>query len=467
MLEGSFLLSSFTKENIFQPFNRFDEWMFSHCNPDEFKVEMMPIEQLEFWSFDKERTRIYHSSGRFFSIEGVHVETNFCGGLSWDQPIINQPEIGILGFITRVVEGVRYFLMQVKMEPGNINTIQISPSLQATKSNFTQVHKGKRPTYLEYFNGEKEVQVLSDCLQTEQGGRFLRKRNRNIIIEVKDELEVHNDFCWMTLYELKQLMYRDNILNMDTRSVLSTIPLIGEKLVCELEKDCSLLNEYPISDIGEKYIQSYITAKSLYSIDQLISWYTQQKFDIYMRVDNKSLSKLSGWRIGEYAIENCDRFFSVVGVKVTASSREICSWMQPLVKDNNIGLLAFIIKEINGVLHFMVQAKAEPGNIDVVELSPTVSCSNYEYVMKQDKRPPFFDLIFDSCSKILYDTYQSEEGGRFFKVQNRNLIVLIDREVIVPKNYIWMTLGQMKEFMRHGMFNIEARSIISSICFAK
>jgi len=464
---GSFLQSSLTKENRFQSFKTFDDWFATHCRPEEFHVEMMPLEQLENWAFDANKTRLSHVSGRFFSIEGLHVETNFGGGMSWDQPIINQPEIGILGFITRLFDGVRYFLMQVKMEPGNINTLQISPSLQATKSNFTQVHKGKRPLYLEYFNGEKQVRVLTDCLQTEQGGRFLRKRNRNIVIEVNEDIEVYDDFCWLTLYELKQLMHRDNMLNMDTRSVLSTIPLISEELADAITNNVSLLKDMPIAKLGAKYIQSYVSTNPLYSIEQIISWYTQQKVDFEMQVSAKSLSQLDGWKIGEYAIENGDQFFSVVGVKVSAGTREVRSWMQPLVKDDKVGLLAFVVKEINGVLHFLVQAKAEPGNMDIVELSPTVSCSNYAHVMQQAVRPPFFDEVLGGTSRVLYDTFQSEEGGRFYQVQNRNMIVQIDSEVTLPKNYIWMTLRQMKEFMRHGMFNIEARSIISSISFTE
>lgn len=139
--------------------------------------------------------------------------------------------------------------------------------------------------------------------------------------------------------------------------------------------------------------------------------------------------------------------------------------MQPLIKDDEIGMLAFAVKEINNVLHFLVQAKAEPGNIDIVELSPSVSCSNYEYVMTQQVRPFLFDEMLNPANTILYDNLQSEEGGRFFKVQNRNMIVLINKEIELPSNYIWMTLRQAKEFMRCGMFNIEARSIISSIAF--
>ena len=105
--------------------------------------------------------------------------------------------------------------------------------------------------------------------------------------------------------------------------------------------------------------------------------------------------------------------------------------------------------------------------MDLIELSPTVSCSNYDYVRMQKNRPFLFDAVFDPCNKVHYDTLQSEEGGRFYQWQNRNMIVELppDRPVDVPFNFTWMTLGQMKEFMRYGMFNVEARSIISSISF--
>ena len=32
--------------------------------------------------------------------------------------------------------------MQAKVEPGNINSIQLSPTLQATRSNYTKAHGG-------------------------------------------------------------------------------------------------------------------------------------------------------------------------------------------------------------------------------------------------------------------------------------------------------------------------------------
>lgn len=48
--------------------------------------------------------------------------------------------------------------MQAKIEPGNVNRIQISPTIQATKSNFMQTHGGKAPAYLEYFSDEQNYE---------------------------------------------------------------------------------------------------------------------------------------------------------------------------------------------------------------------------------------------------------------------------------------------------------------------
>ena len=463
----SFFHSSLVTDNQFQPFEDFEKWFARHCKPEEFLVEEVPLDKMDKWQFDEGRNRLFHESGRFFSVEGIHTVTNFNGGMEWDQPIINQPEIGFLGFITKVFNGVRYFLMQAKMEPGNINTLQISPSLQATKSNFTQVHKGKRPTYLEYFNGEKKVKILSDQLQTEQGARFFRKRNRNIIIEVEEDIPVEDDFCWLTLGELKQLIRRDNVLNMDTRSVLSTVPLIDDSVASRIAHDLTPVLDERISNLGLRYINSYITENSVHSTDEIISWYNQQKVNYEMEVTRKPLSQLEGWTIGEMTISNSDRYFNVIGVNVKAGTREVRSWMQPLLKDKNVGLLAFITTEINGVIHFLVQAKVEPGNLDIIELAPSVSCSNYEHVKERANRPFLFDEVFDNRNTVHYDALQSEEGGRFFQIQNRNMIVESDHVNTkdIPSNFIWMTLRQMKEFMRYGMFSMEARSLISTIDF--
>ena len=55
--------------------------------------------------------------------------------------------------------------MQAKIEPGNINKIQLSPTIQATKSNFTQKHGGRKPNYLEYFLNAVDHEIIVDQIQ--------------------------------------------------------------------------------------------------------------------------------------------------------------------------------------------------------------------------------------------------------------------------------------------------------------
>ena len=152
-------------------------WINEQNNKVNVEVRKIPFSKLNLWSFNKDKSILSHDTGKFFSIEGINIKTNWGNINEWSQPIINQPEIGYLGFITKEFNGVLHFLLQAKIEPGNVNHVQLSPTLQATKSNYTRAHKGKKPEYLDYFVEAKAKQILLDQLQSEQGARFLKKRN--------------------------------------------------------------------------------------------------------------------------------------------------------------------------------------------------------------------------------------------------------------------------------------------------
>lgn len=84
---------------------------------------------------------------------------------------------------------------------------------------------------------------------------------------------------------------------------------------------------------------------------------------------------------------------------------------------------------------------------------------------------PFIDYILDAPKEqIIFDTLQSEEGGRFYKEQNRNIMVMADDDfpLDVPEHYMWMTLNQIHSFLQYNNFlNIQARSLISIINYMK
>ena len=152
------------------------EWIKELNETTLVKIEEKSIFQDTFWFYDDYNGEILNRKRSFFSIKGMRRFEN--GAFISEQPIIIQPEIGYLGIICKVFDGVLNFLMQGKIEPGNINCVQISPTIQATKSNFTRAHGGNLPSYFELFEKSYEHIVLYDQIQSEQATRFYKKRNR-------------------------------------------------------------------------------------------------------------------------------------------------------------------------------------------------------------------------------------------------------------------------------------------------
>lgn len=459
---NDFLQSALSVHNPFNSTEQVIEWLREQNIKIKVDVNQVKFSDLKGWHFD-ENSNLRHDTGRFFSIEGINVTTNWGKVPSWKQPIINQPEIGYLGIITKKMDGMLYFLLQAKVEPGNVNNVQLSPTIQATKSNYTQAHGGAKPLYLEYFQGATKEQILLDQLQSEQGARFLRKRNRNIIIQVQDEdLPMYDNFIWLTLGQIKQLARIDNLVNMDTRTVISGIPLFTHV------EDFLVLSGK--STFESEMLQSCLTRKnSLNSKSQILSWITSLKCEYELDVQRIDMKDVNDWVIEDYSIHHKEnKFFNVIAAEVAISNREVKTWYQPLVQPVQQGLVAFICKKIKGVHHFLIQAKVESGNFDVVEMAPTVQCLTGSYHDTKNELPFLKDVLDATPEQIKIDTLQSEEGGRFWREQNRNVIIEVGDEfpVEVPHNYIWMTLNQLITFLEFNNYlNIQARSLVSLVSF--
>ena len=466
-----FLVSAMSHGN-FQTTDQILGWMKSQNEEVVSNIMQIPISELRGWSYRDDRIR--HNSGKFFSIDGIHIRTNYRNTPEWDQPIINQPEIGFLGFIVKKFNGVLHFLLQAKIEPGNLNIVQLSPTLQATRSNYTRVHGGKAPTYLEYFNGEKDVLILVDQLKSEQGARFLHKRNRNIIVEVgeDEELEVKEGYIWASLGQIKELLRYPNVVNMDSRTVISCINFGSYsehslRLLDAVKRMNGIHSSKP-----DSFLYSVLSGDNhLNELQDIIQWITSLKFKYELDVTPVGISEMKNWIYDGNTIHHeSGKYFDVMGCRVEIGNREVVSWDQPMVRSAQEGLMGFIVKKINGIYHFLVQAKLESGNFDIVEMAPTVQCLTGNYRKgKNEYTIPYLEQILNAPKdKIWYSSYQSEEGGRFFQEQNLNIIVEVGEEfpIEVEENYCWLTLNQMLSFVTYNNYlNIAARSLLSAISF--
>ncbi|MFI9812599.1 NDP-hexose 2,3-dehydratase family protein [Saccharothrix variisporea] len=427
---------------MFRELSEFHDWLAQRRAANTYEVSVVPLDQLDGWGFDPDSGNIRHRTGRFFSVEGIDVTTDHRETASWTQPIILQPEIGILGILVKEFDGVPHCLMQAKMEPGNINTLQLSPTVQATRSNYTRVHQGNPVPYLEHFVAPRSGRVVFDALQSEQGSWFLNKRNRNMIIEVDGDVPVLDDFCWLSADQLKELVHVENLVNMDSRTVLSGMSFLA-----------------PSGGDGD----------ALHTTEELLSWFTEAKARYQLDRRVIKLSEVKNWVTSAERISHeLGRFFEVVGVDVRATNREVGQWSQPMFAPTCRGVIAFISKRIRGTTHLLVHARTEPGTGDVVEMSSTINCSPENYrEFPADRRPRFLDYVLSAPpERVLVDVVHSEEGGRFYHAENSYRLVEADDDfpVEVPEDYAWMTVDQLTNFVRYGNHvNVGARSLLTCI----
>ncbi|AZM55032.1 NDP-hexose 2,3-dehydratase [Streptomyces sp. WAC 01529] len=439
----------------------FAEWLAGRGRAHRFRVERIPFAALDGWSFEEGTGNLVHASGKFFTVEGLRVTSDEGPYRAWHQPIIKQPEVGILGILVKEFDGVPHCLMQAKMEPGNPNLLQLSPTVQATRSNYTKVHKGADVKYIEYFNGPRRGRVLADVLQSEHGSWFFRKSNRNMIVEVDadDDVPLYDDFCWLTLGQLAELLHRDNVVNMDSRTVLACFPPTGRNT----------------SD-GDSFAHALARSLdprfgALLADTELLSWFTAERARHDVEAERVPLAELPGWHRTEDRISSdSGRWFDVVAVRVHAESREVTGWTQPLVRPRSKGVAAFLTRSFDGVLHVLVHARVEGGFLDTVELAPTVQYApdNYADLPAAD-RPPFLDAVLDADpARIRYEAVHSEEGGRFLDAENRYLVIEAQDERQAPADppagFAWATVAQLSALVRHGHYlNVQARTLLACL----
>ncbi|GAA3269322.1 MULTISPECIES: NDP-hexose 2,3-dehydratase family protein [Dactylosporangium] len=436
----------------------FHRWWARRCEVDQFQVTPIPFAELDGWHFEAASGNLAHDSGRFFTIEGLRCQGD--AGREWTQPIINQPEIGILGIVAKEFDGVLHFLMQAKMEPGNVNRLQLSPTVQATRSNYMRVHQGSRTRFLEYFLEAKRGHVLVDVLQSEQGVYFWRKRNRNMVVEVTEDVPEHEDFCWLTLHQLLDLLKVDNLVNMDARTVMACMAL-------------SFPPDRPPAPtpFQEALLRSYDPAYGgVHTPTEIISWFNERKAVSDWRAHRIPLRDVAQWARTADEIADADLSrFRIMAVRVGAGNREVTRWSQPLLAPCHDGLAAFFTRNIGGVLHLLVQSRSEPGLLDIIEMGPTVKLPAVQDggADREGHSVPFAaELAAMEPERIRFSALLSEEGGRFYHAQTRYQIIELDESfpLDVPPAYCWLTVHQLMDLVRHGHYlNVEARSLLACL----
>lgn len=448
------ILESWTiTENPLNSTEEIIEWIDEKNRNIKVDIEKIDYDYDGFWFYDDSLGEIRNKNNSFFQIKGI---TKCTQDYLEEQPIILQNEIGYLGIIGKVINGILYFLMQAKIEPGNVNKIQISPTIQATKSNFMQAHGGKVPAYLDYFSNKKKYEIVVDQIQSEQSSRFLGKRNRNIIIIVDDDIKVLDSHKWMTLGQIKQLMRYDNLVNMDTRTVISCIPFS--------------LRDFTYKELT--YVKTLFTKESFFNsmflggggnqINKIYQYINDVKMLDKSMVKLVDLFSLKTWvmKDGEFKSENAN--FKLIFCNIEIENREVRHWQQPLLETVGKSIFGLMYCIEDNIMYFLIHTKSEIGCFDKIEIGPSVQLEPKDRV--KDKVETFFLKKMKMGVGVDFQGLFSEEGGRFYQEQNENVIMRIEKNELgeLPEGYFWADFSTLNILIQfNNCLNIQLRNLLS------
>ncbi len=411
----------------------FQNWFKLQKKNNKINVKIKKLDNLNNWYFSKDS--IFHESKKFFKIIGIDVKSNLIGK-NWDQPIIVQNELGILGII-KDKKKERY-LLQAKVEPGNKNKLQLSPTVQATKSNYTRIHGGKKIPFLSFFINKKKNFIS----QSEQGYRYLFKFNYNSLVETTKSIKIFDNFYWFNKKDLAKLTRIKSILNMDTISVFSSF-------ISKNKIDTPLINMQKIN-----------------------KWIKIKDKAFNLKIKIKPLVNLKNWIVTNDSINHKkNKHFSVIGININANKREVKEWDQPIIKGKEMAFAGYLIKEFNKTNHYLCRYNKKPGlkkstlscSVNTSDLKNYNSSNNLENFEKKILKD--FFLNKKRKLKSIYDNILSDEGGRFFNCEIRYKALQLNNntKIKIPHNYIWISQNQMIEMISKKKIDIEARLLFGCI----
>ena len=247
--------------------------------------------------------------------------------------------------------------------------------------------------------------------------------------------------------------------------------MILEEIRSILEKNGYELDSDVISRI-ETMLNSIRDDNQIHKLDYIIDWFNKKREESDMIVEEIGINDLDKWNIdsnsGNLKHES-GGFFEVIGVRASNTfDREVGKkgWTQPMIAKNPGGILGILMKRINGIPHYLLQAKAEPGNIGKLQLSPTLQATTSNLLKAHGGSKPLFAEYFNEENdlNIIYAKWQSEDGGRFHLKSNYNMIVEVNEneDLKIPDSFIWVTLYQIKQLMKIENFvGPHVRGIIS------
>tara|TARA_Y100000034_G_C6876831_1_gene401166 strand:+ start:1074 stop:1841 length:768 start_codon:yes stop_codon:yes gene_type:complete len=224
----------------------------------------------------------------------------------------------------------------------------------------------------------------------------------------------------------------------------------------------------------EFYFEGLKDWSVFHTFEEIKEWYKAIIDKKEMIIEEIPLSECKKWVIDKDRMyHESGQFYSVEGLRVTTDIRESKrGWDQPIFKQVGFdgGILGMIRKRFDGIPHYLVEAKSEPGNPHVVQISPTLQATFSNINAAHLGNVPNYLNLFENAEligKVHYKQWLAEDGGRLYNKRNLNMLVELDKDYEITfknDNFIWMSMYQIKQCLQQDAWVANSiRSIISYI----
>lgn len=187
------------------------------------------------------------------------------------------------------------------------------------------------------------------------------------------------------------------------------------------------------------------------------AWVHEQSERAELEVTPIALAESEEWSWMRGAIEHrSGRFFRVVGY-------EHESGVGPLIEQPEIGTLCSIVRRAEAP-QVLVQAKAEPGTVGVVQLAPSIqaTASNADRV-HGGEAPPLQTAARAGAIETLSRVVASEQGTRFLGKTNANVLARVVAPLPPSAAHRWIAVDELLELAGHDYtVNTDLRSVLIS-----
>lgn len=181
------------------------------------------------------------------------------------------------------------------------------------------------------------------------------------------------------------------------------------------------------------------------------------------RVTPTRLSCMPHWHFKEGALSHVSGgFFSIAGVQFAAAAQTPVSagvfLFQPQSAIN--GLLTCVV---DGQQFFLLQARAEPGNVGQAQWGPTVQSTPANYLrLHGGKTTPYFEWFstFLPDVQVLHDSVQLDLGGRYLFKSKRVIVAQCPADVPVQEGFAWVPAQVVNAAVARSTFlNTDLRAL--------